>query len=108
MNTVTDPWANTDHDPTSVTETHAAPKPLVVKAISGAVVAQYPDFEAGDPVRVLPAIVSAIFPAEGSVVDDNWSFAGPTRHPQYATVRHDHDQVTVAMERHRLQPRPTR
>jgi len=108
MSIVTDPWANTDHDPTSVSEAHATVKTLAVKGIAGAVVAEYPDFEAGEPVRVLPAIVSAIFPAEGSVVDDSWSFAGPTRHAQYATIRHDRDQVTVAMERHRLQPRPIR
>ena len=108
MSIVTDPWATTDHDPTSVTEAQATAKTLAVKGIAGAVVGEYPDFEPGEPVRVLPAIVSAIFPAAASVVDDNWSFAGPTRHAEYATIRHDRDQVTVAMERHRLQPRPRR
>lgn len=108
MNTATDPWANTDHDQTSLTESPETAKTLAVKAVSGALIAEYPDFEAGEPLRVLPAIVSARFPAEGSVVDDNWSFAGPTRHPQYATMRHDHHHATVAIERHRLQPRPRR
>ena len=56
---------------------------------------------------MLPAIVSSTFPTEGSVVDDNWSFVGATRHAEYATIRHDRDKITVAMERHRLQRRPT-
>jgi hypothetical protein len=108
MNTTTDPWASTDHDPTSLTEySKTEPNTYIVQGISGTVIAEYPDFTPGEALRVLPAIVSSTFPTEGSVVDDNWSFAGPTRHAEYATIRHDRDNVTVAMERHRLQRRPT-
>ncbi len=108
MSTTTSPWASTDHDPTSLTEHGVAePKTLTVQTISGTVIAKYPDFTPGEALRVLPAIVSSIFPAEGSVVDDTWSFVGPTRHAEYATIRHDSDNISVAMERHRLQRRPT-
>ena len=108
MSTTTSPWASTDHDPTSPTEHGVTePKTLTVRAISGTVIAEYPDFRPGEALRVLPAIVSSIFPTEGSVIDDNWSFVGPTRHAEYATIRHDRDNDTVAMERHRLQRRPT-
>jgi hypothetical protein len=100
MSTTTSPWASTDHDPTSLTEHGIAePKTLTVQAISGSVAAEYPDFTPGEALRVLPAIVSSTFPTEGSVVDDNWSFVGATRH--------DSDNITVAMERQRLQRRPT-
>ena len=61
-------------------------KHLVVQAVCGAVLASYPDFEPGTPVRVLPAVVSNQFPVDRSVVDDGWSFGGPTRHPEYATT----------------------
>jgi hypothetical protein len=108
MSTVSDPWANTDHDPTSLTEQPRIPETLVVTSVSGYVIAEYPDFAPGEPLRVLPAIVSDIFPAQGSVVDDNWSFTGPTRHPEYATIRHDRDHATMAMARDRLQARPGR
>lgn len=81
-------------------------KSLTVHAVSGAVIAEYPDFAPGTPVRVLPAIVSNSFPTDTRVVDDTWTFAGPTRRPEYAEIRHGSDHVTKAIERHRLQPRP--
>jgi hypothetical protein len=104
-----DPWANTDHDPLSHTEQSAAPTVTELhraNAISGTVLAEYPDFPPGAPVRVLPAIVSNALPTDRRAVDDNWTFAGPTRHAEYATIRHDDDHVTVAIERDRLQNRP--
>jgi hypothetical protein len=107
MSTTTSPWASTDHDPTSLTECAIADaKTVTVQSISGSVIAEYPDFAHGQPVRILPGIVSSSFPTESSVVDDNWSFVGPTRHPEYATIRHDRDRVSIAIERHRLQHRP--
>lgn len=102
--TTTDLWATTDHDPTSHLEPSFA-KPLLVRAANGTILARYPDFAPGTPLRVLPAIVSNAFPADQSTVDDNWTFVGATRHPEYATIRHSRDNVTVAMERHRLQHR---
>ena len=104
----TDPWAATDHDPLSNAEHNTAPHPKTIAAqtTSGAVIAEYPDFASGTPVRVLPPIVSNAFPTDRSIVDDNWTFVGPTRHTEYATVRHDHDHITIAVERHRLQQRP--
>lgn len=103
--TTTDPWARSDHDPLSqigqtVAHTHTA------QAISGDRIAEYPDFPPGIPVRVLPVIVSNRFPTDRRIVDDSWTFAGPTRHPEYATIRHDRDHVTVDIERHRLRHRP--
>ena len=81
-------------------------KHLAVRGVSGRVIAEYPDFAPGTAVRVLPAIVSNNFPTDRRIVDDHWSFAGPTRHPEYAEIRHDRDHVTIAIERHRLRPRP--
>ena len=81
-------------------------KPLAAQTISGTLIAEYPDFAPGTPVRVLPAIVSNSFPTDGRIIDDAWSFAGPTRHPEYAVIRHDRDHITVTMQRHRLQQRP--
>ena len=81
-------------------------KPLAAQTISGTVIAEYPDFAPGTPVRVLPAIVSNNFPTDRRIIDDAWSFAGPTRHPEYAVIRHDRDHITVTMQRHRLQQRP--
>ena len=108
MSTSSDSWTSADHDPTSIVDQIAdGPKLLTVRSVSGEVVVQYPDFAPDAPLRVLPAIVSSVCPAEGSVVDDGWSFVGATRHPEYATIRHDRDNVTIAMERDRLQPRPT-
>jgi hypothetical protein len=106
----TDPWATNDHDPLSNTEHNPAPHPktLTVKSISGAVIAEYPDFTPGTPVRVLPPIISNASPTTGRIVEDNWSFAGTTRHPEYATIRHDRDRVTIAVERRRLQQRPAK
>ena len=104
----TDPWATNDHDPLSIAEHHIAahPKTMTAKAISGGVIAEYPDFAPGTPVRVLPAIISNAMPTTGRIVEDNWSFVGPTRHTEYATIRHDRDHITIAVERQRLQPRP--
>lgn len=106
-----DPWATTDHDPLSHTE--QSPAPIVkdshrAHAIPGALLAYYPDFPPGAPVRVLPAIVSNALPTDRRAVDDNWTFAGPTRHPEYATIRRGHDHISVAIERHRLQHRPAK
>jgi hypothetical protein len=44
-----DPWANTDHDPLSHTEQPmaTAAKDTRARAISGAVLAHYPDFPSG-------------------------------------------------------------
>lgn len=100
----TNPWASSDHDPLSQAEPTIA-KTSRVQAISGAIIAEYPDFAPGAAVRVLPAIVSDRCPTDRRVVDDGWTFAGPTRHPEYATIRHIRDRVTTAIERHRLQPR---
>jgi len=105
-----DPWASSDHDPLSYTEhiTTVPVKTLTARAISCAVIGEYPDFTPGTPVRVLPAIISNAFPTDRRVVDDDWTFFGPTRHDEYATIRHDHDHITVAIERHRLQRRPAK
>ncbi len=78
---------------------------LTVHAANGSVIGHYPDFAPGTALRVLPAIVSAQFPTDRRIVDDTWSFVGPTRHPEYATIRHDRDHVTTAMERNRLRER---
>ena len=59
-------------------------KHLAVRGVSGRVIAEYPDFAPGTAVRVLPAIVSNNFPTDRRIVDDHWSFAGPTRLPEYA------------------------
>lgn len=102
--TDSDLWAPVDHDPTSNLESSLA-DPYVVQAINGAIIARYPDFAPGAPLRVLPAIVSNIFPAERPMIDDNWIFVGATRHSEYATIRHSRDNVTVTIERHRLRLR---
>lgn len=106
----TTPWASTDHDPLSNTERHIAarPKTLTVTAVSGEVIASYPDFDPGTPVRVLPPIISNATGSDTRIVDDNWAFDGPTRRPEYATIRHHHAHFTIAIERDRLQRRPTR
>jgi hypothetical protein len=109
MNTTAteDPWASADHDPLShIEQVMTAVKTHTVRAISGAVLAEYPDFPPGTPVRVLPAIVSNALPVECRAVDDHWTFVGPTRHHDYATIGHDHDHISMAIERHRLQLRP--
>jgi hypothetical protein len=80
--------------------------PLTVRSLTGTVLAEYPDFESGTRLRVLPAIVSSQLPIDTPIVDDAWSFVGPTRHPEYAHIRHDRDTITIAIERNRLQPRP--
>lgn len=98
--TSSDLWAPVDHDPTSHLE-----KPYVVRAINGAIIASYPDFAPGAPVRVLPAIVSNRLPADQPMIDDSWTFVGATRRPEYATIRHSRDNVTVAIQRHRLRDR---
>lgn len=81
-------------------------KTLTVQSVSGTVIAEYPDFEPGTSLRVLPAIVSNRAPTATRILDDNWSFVGPTRHPEYALIRHDTDRVTISIERRRLQHRP--
>ena len=110
MNTPTaiDPWANTDHDPLSEQFTATPVQTHTTQSISGTLLAEYPDFTPGAPVRVLPAIISNAFPTDRCIIDDNWTFVGPTRHAEYATIRHDHDHVTVSIERHRLQHRPAK
>lgn len=101
----TDTWASSDHDPLSPVEPILATT-CRVQAISGTLIAQYPDFPPGAAVRVLPVIVSNRCPTDCRVVDDSWTFAGPTRHPEYATIRHIRDRVSVAIDRHRLRPLP--
>ncbi|MFN8034057.1 MAG: hypothetical protein U0Q47_12280 [Mycobacterium sp.] len=82
---------------------------LTVYTLSGHVAAAYPDFTPGQPLRVLPDRVSDLWPAEaGSVVDDGWTFVGPTRHPYEAVIRDDRFGTTVHMDRNRLQVRPCR
>ncbi len=76
-------------------------KTLTVTNARGDIVAEYPDFEPGYPVRVLPA-------PDGSNVasaDDGWEFAGATRHPSTAVIRDCHYRTTVHVERDRLRPR---
>lgn len=76
-------------------------KTLQVTNARGDIVAEYPDFEPGSPVRVLPA-------RDGSNVasaDDGWEFAGATRHPSTAAIRDCHYNTTVHAERDRLLPR---
>lgn len=80
---------------------------LTVHTIGGVIAATYPDFDPGQPLRVLPARVSNLWPSEaGTVVDDGWAFVGPTRHPYAAVIRDDRFGTTVHMDRHRLQVRP--
>jgi hypothetical protein len=47
----TDPWATNDHDPLSIAEHNIAahPKTMTARAISGGVIAEYPDFAPGTP-----------------------------------------------------------
>lgn len=80
---------------------------LSVHTIGGAIAATYPDFDPGQPLRVLPERVSSIWPSKaGPVVDDGWTFLGPTRHPYNAVIRDDRFGTTVHMDRQRLQARP--
>ena len=80
---------------------------LIVYTVGGDVAATFPDFTPGQPLRVLPGRVSDMWPTEtGSVVDDGWSFVGPTRHPYAAVIRDDRFGTTVHMDRNRLQARP--
>ncbi len=80
---------------------------LIVYTVGGDVAATFPDFTPGQPLRVLPGRVSDMWPTEiGSVVDDGWSFVGPTRHPYAAVIRDDRFGTTVHMDRNRLQVRP--
>ena len=80
---------------------------LIVYTVGGDVAATFPDFTPGQPLRVLPGRVSDMWPTEtGSVVDDGWSFVGPTRHPYAAVIRDDRFGTTVHMDRNRLQGRP--
>ena len=82
---------------------------LIVYTVGGDVAATFPDFTPGQPLRVLPGRVSDMWPTEtGSVVDDGWSFVGPTRHPYAAVIRDDRFGTTVHMDRNRLQVRPGR
>lgn len=74
---------------------------VTVKNLVGEVIAEYPDFERGQPVQVLPA-------PDGSNVtaaEDGWVFDGPTRHPYAAVIRDVRFDSTVHVDRVRLRPR---
>ncbi|TDK98136.1 hypothetical protein [Mycobacterium paragordonae] len=103
--TTIDPWTSSDHDPLSQVE-QVTPKQMTLQTISGARIAEYPDFVPGAAVRVLPSRVSNEFPVDRRIVDDSWTFVGRTRHAEYATIRHTRDAITVTIERDRLQHRP--
>lgn len=67
----------------------------------GDVVAEYPDFDPGDPVSVAPdRLGSNVRDAESG-----WVFAGPTRHPSTAVIRDSKHGSSVHVERERLSPR---
>ncbi|HUO39093.1 MAG TPA: hypothetical protein VMU34_15225 [Mycobacterium sp.] len=108
VSAATDQWATSDHDPLSITEpiTTAATKTVVARCVSGAVIAEYPDFTPGTPARVLPAIVSNAPRTDRPIIDDNQTLVGPTRRSEFATIDHDRDHVTVPIERDRRRVRP--
>ena len=71
---------------------------LTVRNIAGDTVAEYPDFEPGQPVRVLPDNQGCNFVGAGTL----WSFVGPTRHPYTAVIRESQHGTTVHVNRNRL------
>jgi len=76
-------------------------KTLTVRNLNGDTIAEYPDFDPGDPIAVLPARDGSNVVAAG----DGWEFAGPTRHPGTAVIRDCRHRSTVHVDRDRLRPR---
>lgn len=74
---------------------------LTITNLAGDVITEVPDFDVGEPVRVLPD------PIGSNVADagDGWEFTGPTRHPSTAVIRHSLQNATVHVDRTRLLPR---
>lgn len=79
------------------------PKTLQVTNVAGEVIATYPDFEPGQPVRVGPDRQGA----NVAGADDGYVFRGPSRHPQYAVIEDTRLNTTLEVERDRLSPAPT-
>lgn len=73
-------------------------KTLQVTNDRGDVTAEYPNFEPGQPVLVLPDCSRAAVAG----ADDTWVFVGPTRHPDTAVIRETVHGTTVHMDRDRL------
>jgi hypothetical protein len=70
---------------------------------NGTVAAEYPDFEKGTPVRVLPETVGAYAVSADMVERENsWVFVGPTRHPYAAVIRETRYGTTKHVDRTRL------
>ncbi len=76
-------------------------KVLAVTNASGEVVAEYPDFEPGQPVKVRPDRLGA----NVTDADSGGVFAGPTRHPSTAVIRDVRHNTTVHVDRDRLASR---
>jgi len=75
-------------------------KTLAVTGANGEIIAEYPDFEPGQPITVLPANDGSNY-----VDPDGWVFVGPTRHAYNAVIRETRYNTTVHIERNRLRPR---
>lgn len=70
---------------------------------NGEVAAVYPDFDKGQPVRVMPDTVGAFEITPDHVErETGWVFVGPTRHPYAAVIRETRYGTTVHMDRNRL------
>jgi hypothetical protein len=76
-------------------------KTLIVTAANGDTIAEYPDFEPGQAVEVLPAKDGSNYAGAA----DGWAFVGPTRHSYNAVIRETRYNTTVHIERNRLRPR---
>lgn len=68
---------------------------------NGEIAAVYPDFAAGEPVRVLPETNGSNFAGADTI----WSFVGPTRHTYKCVIRESVHGTTVHVDRRRLEPR---
>jgi len=76
---------------------------LVEYFANGDIANEYPDFERGTPVRVLPEAVGAYAVTEDMVSrEKSWVFVGPTRHPYAAVIRETRYNTTVHIDRNRL------
>jgi hypothetical protein len=78
-------------------------KTLVTYFANGDVASEYPDFEPGQPVRIMPENVGTYEVTARTVEYETcWEFVGPTRHPYAAVIRETRYGTTVHMDRNRL------
>lgn len=78
-------------------------KTLVTHFANGDVATEFPDFDRGQAVRVMPESVGT-YEVSTSMVEYEtcWEFVGPTRHPYNAVIRETRYGTTVHMSRDRL------